>query len=196
MLFLTSVYIGSQFGGYKLYGLYEFIKLIFISNYNYFSMISGVFLGLAIGIYIYMNFEDKKLAKNTLIAGMIISSAGIFLSFVLGQQDQWWIWPKPIFVWMWIFYYGFIMIMISGLRTLTLNYDNMSGFFKKCLHIGAVIGQLTLPIYVMHEIVIPMKKLLEMSGVNGIISLILPMGLFLIAIYLLFRKLYSMYYSS
>ena len=194
--FLLSVYIGNQLSDYKLYGLYEFIKLIFASNYNYFNMISGVFLGLAVGIYIYLNFDSKKLAKHMLITGLILSISGICLSIILGQQELWWIWPKPIYVWMWVFYYGVIMVMISGLRALTLNYEKLGSFFKKGINVGAVIGQLTLPIYVMHEIVIPMKKLLEISGLNGIVSFMLPLALFFTVIYLFSRKLYSIYYAS
>lgn len=194
--FLISVYISSKFSGYQMYGLYEFIKLIFTAKYNYFNMLSGVFLGLAVGIYINRNFESKKLAKNMLITGAVISIVGIFLSFILGQQEQWWIWPKPLFIWMWVFYYGVIMIMISMLRELTLNYEKISIFFKKGINIGAIIGQLALPIYVMHEIVMPMKKLLDITGLNVMISLMLSLGLFFTVIYYSGRKLYSIYHAT
>lgn len=194
--FLISIYIGSQFRGYPLYGFYEFIKLIFTAKYNYFSMLSGVFLGLAAGIYIYRNFESKKLAKDMLIMGAIISVLGILLSIILGHQDQWWFRGKPVFIWMWVFYYGIIMIMISGLRILTLSYEKRSEFIKKYINIAAVIGQLALPIYVMHEIAMPMKQLLDLAGLNIIFSLMLSLGLFFIVIYLSGRKLYSIYYAS
>ncbi|MGJ0490500.1 AMP-binding protein [Methylobacter sp.] len=195
--FLISIYFGKQFSGYQLYGLYEFIKLIFTAKYNYFSMLTGVFLGFAMGIYIYRSFECKKLAKNMLITGTVISMLGVLLSVILGDQDQWWIRGKPVvFVWMWIFYYGVIMLIVSGLRILTLNYERRSEFIKKSINIGAVIGQLALPIYVMHEIAMPMKNLLDIWGFNIIFSLMISLGLFFTIIYLSGRKLYSIYYAS
>lgn len=194
--FSINIYIGRQFGGYSLYGFYEFIKLVFTAKYNYFSMLSGMFLGLTIGIYIDRNFESKKLAKEMLIIGVIISILGILLSIILGHQDQWWFRGKPVFIWMWVFYYGVIMIMISGLRILTFNYEKRSELIKKYINIAAVIGQLALPIYVMHEIAMPMKQLLDLVGLNIIFSLMLSLGSFFIVIYLSGRKLYSIYYAS
>lgn len=194
--FLLSVCIVDNFVYYEYYGLYQLIKLVFVAKYNYFSMLSGVFLGFAVGIYIYRNYESKKLAKNMLIIGLIISIVGIFLSFILGQQEQWWIRNKPVFVWMWVFYYGVIMIMISGLRILTTNYEKLGKNFRNGINICAVIGQLALPIYVTHSIVIPLKNLLEILGVNAILSIMLTLGLFIIAIYFTSRKLYSLYYTN
>lgn len=194
--YLISIFVVHQFSGYQLNGLYEFIKLIFVAKYNYFYMLSGVFLGTVVGIYIYRNFENKKLAKSILITGAVVSLSGVCLSFAMGQQAMWWIWPKPLFVWMWLFYCGIIMMMISGLRVLTLDYENKSTFFKKAINVGAVIGQLALPIYVMHEVVIPMKNLLDTLGLNGIVAIILSLGLFFGVIYFSFRKLYSLYYTG
>ncbi|HAS51701.1 MAG TPA: hypothetical protein DCS21_08135, partial [Gammaproteobacteria bacterium] len=59
----------------------------------------------------------------------------------------------------------------------------------------AVTGILAFPLFVLHEIIVPMKAVLTSYGLSGALSMAVVLSLFAAASYYLFIKLYRASYG-
>ena len=66
--------------------------------------------------------------------------------------------------------------------------NKLSRFLLQTL---SVIGMLAFPLFVLHEMVMPMKAILVSYNVSEIVALLLPMTVFFIVSYLMFRKIHA-----
>lgn len=93
-------------------------------------------------------------------------------------------------------YYGSLCLLMLGLfMTLIPAWSQAQGILRKLLRLALTFGGLALPIYVLHQFVIPVYKVLEILGLPYALSLWLPMGVFLAIMFYMGRRVYRMYGS-
>lgn len=182
-------FIAQPLGELKTSGLMELLKLVLTAKYSYFSMVAGSLLGMSIGIL--LRNKSEKL-NNTLIQGGI---ALLLIAFILadtaGKSTMWFIWPKPIMIWDWVFYFGVVLILIFVFSKLINKYNESNIILKFIYQMLAITGILAFPLFITHELVLPIKFILEYHFSLGGISLLIPITLFVISAFYLYRKIYK-----
>lgn len=197
-LFLASVsyalhmILSSQLGGLTAYGLIEFVKLLFTAKYGYFLMLSGTLLGLAIGMVLDRLADEKRSLDVFYLVGLTLFTIGSVLWSYNILIDPVTNWPtQTTFLWRWLVYAGAVLLMLGFTSRLLDNYDNVSGFQQALLQGLSIIGMLAFPLFVLHELVMPVKAILVTAGVQDALALILPMMAFLALSAVIFRKVHN-----
>lgn len=91
-------------------------------------------------------------------------------------------------------YYGSLCLLMLGLfLTLVPAWARARGGLRVLLRLALSFGALALPIYVLHQFVIPVYKVLEIHGLPYILSLWLPMAVFWAIMFYMGRRVYRMY---
>lgn len=165
--------------------------LLLTGRYNYFVMTAGVLLGLAVGQAIRTE-AIKGLPIRLLSSGLLLVSFAILLSYESGNINYWFTWPKQSFtwtVWYWMFYAGLTLIALSAVNRVNLTENRVS---QVCIQWLSIIGIVAFPLFIGHELVIPLKDTLEALQVVGA----LPISLLLFFLFsgFLVRKIYRAYY--
>ena len=140
--------------------------------------------------------DAGSFARSTSLWGAVIIGFSILASlevygpgFLLDRQSEF-----LITTWSALMYFG-IVCLVLGLSILSLeNWKGMSGAPRAAFRFLILTGNLALPIYAFHQLVIPSKNLLVLSGLNPTVALAVPMALFLLVIGYGMLRLYRMYF--
>jgi hypothetical protein len=194
--FLIYVFMEKTYAGYEVDGVVEYIKLILTAKYSYFSLLTGVFVGLAIGIYYSDNYRNKGLAKLFLKFGAFLLLTGIAGSALVGEWQLWLAPSEKVQLWKWFAFGGLALIVLAVFRVISFRYDTYSSRYRQLLHLLAAPGQLALPLFVAHESVIPLKDLLVALGLAAIPALMFTLSLFAVFVALAVRKIASLYHDE
>lgn len=174
-------------------GLLQYLNLQLTAKYNYFEMSAGVFAGLILGRFIRL-FEGgiDRLVQLLLKACLVLVFFAVILAFEMGHLDLWLQWPKPLYVWSWVLYLGLVCGLLAA--TLRLADSEGSGTLKVLMNIVACVGLLAFPMFIGHELVLPLKSVLGLLGVP--FALLISVGLFMLLAGLAIRHLYRIYYAA
>lgn len=190
------VFFVREFAVLNTEGIFELIKLIFTAKYAYFLMLSGTLLGIAIGLMLQQLSEEKTTLTSFYFLGVTLLITGAIMWMYSNNIDPWNHWPiTTVYIWRWIAYAGVIMILLAFVANLLDTYDDGSKFKQYLLQTFSVIGMLAFPLFVFHEMVMPAKTILMVLGVSSMFALIIPMILFFIGSYAMFRKLHGVSYQ-
>lgn len=169
--------------------------LLLNSNYNYPEIFAGVLLGAAVGSWLRSRLDAGLPFKMILNTGMLLILFALVLSSETSQLDMWFIWPKEVLLWAWPLYLGFSLILFVCLYRYVEVYDLYShAIWSGVLKVVSIFGIMAFPIYAIHSVIVPLKRLLENLGVPGA----LPLSLLVFALVMVFllRKIYSMHYGG
>lgn len=196
VFYSTHVFFISRLGVYKAEGVVEFIKLLFTAKYSYFLMLSGTFVGIAIGLVIH-DIQIKGDDLNSLfIPGLTISMLGVVLSIHVDAFESWMTWPvSNNYIWRWFFYSGVVILLLVYFDRMLQRYNSFGAFKKLSFQALSIIGMLAFPLFILHEMVMPLKAIMYFWGVSGILSLSVPLFAFLLVSGLMFKKLYHFTYA-
>lgn len=165
--------------------------LALTAKYNYFELFAGSLVGAAFG----HSFRESTLRSESLggyaLGGGALVAFSIGLSFEMGSADMWFIWPKGLYLWSWSFYVGLVMLTVAGVGSYLRQAGRQPGFVANLL---SVVGILAFPLFVTHELVLPLRGMLQAWGVPG--SLGIAVLLFFATGAWMLRHLYRLYYSS
>lgn len=169
--------------------------LILTPKYNYLEMSAAVMLGAAAGSWIKETIESGKSIYPLFITGILLVAFSIIISFETGEYEQWFVWPKGLYLWTWPFYLGCILVSFYYLFRYIEKHDidahPVIGFVLRAV---SVIGVMAFPLFIGHELVRPLAELLGIFSIPG--SLIIAMILFFGYSWYLLKKLYGLYYAS
>ena len=185
-----------QIADYKAEGLIELVKLLFTAKYAYFQMLSGSLMGMAVGVSI-QRWLSKGESLNVLnLAGLFVLLAGVIVSLHQPDAGNWFTWPVSTNnIWRWLVYVGLVMLLLAWMESLLVQYEHMGAAARFALQFAAVTGMLAFPMFVLHEMVIPMKSVLTSYGLSGAVSMAAALLLFAASSYYLFMKLYRASYG-
>ncbi|WP_417511587.1 AMP-binding protein [Methylophaga sp.] len=196
MAYCLHVFVIQEFAVLNTQGIFELIKLIFTAKYAYFLMLSGTLLGVAIGFMLKQLSEDKKSLTPFYLLGATILITGMIVWMYVNNIDPWNHWPiKTMYIWRWLTYAGVIMIFLAFTVNILDSYDSGSKTKQYILQAFSIIGMLAFPLFVFHEMVMPAKAILMVFGVSSLVALIVPMILFFIGSYAMFKKLHGVSYQ-
>jgi acyl-CoA synthetase (AMP-forming)/AMP-acid ligase II len=175
---------------YPAEGIVEFIKLLFTAKYSYFLMLTGTMIGISIGMHIRQLIEHKKSLDVYMLIGMMAMLLGFVISVHAGDQQNWLVWPSHYnHIWRWILYAGVILVMLSAIDKVLFQYDYFNRMTRYCIQFFAVIGILAFPLFITHEMVLPIKSVLVYYNMNTTLAMLIPLLLFIGTSYLMFRKI-------
>lgn len=194
--FLASLGFQSWLAPLKLSGPLELVRLMLVAKYNYFAMMSGVLCGVALGHFSREHSESAQTPRQLVVAGLGTTALGVALAASLGDLQLLWSWPSPLRGWKWVFYFGVVMILLGWLWKLRESYEKRRPMTRRLTEIAAAIGQLALPFYVLHELVLPLKALLVRLGTPDPIAVLLALGSFLLTSFFLIRKVLGLVHWS
>ncbi|AJQ92806.1 phosphopantetheine-binding protein [Gynuella sunshinyii] len=167
--------------------------LLLTAKYNYFEMSAGVMLGAAVGNWIRNTIVREGSLKLFGMAGLLLIGLAVILSYEQGQFSFWFIWPKGMFLWTWPFYLGVVIIGITGVYRYATS-QHTHGWFDTFIKVLVVVGVLAFPIFIAHELVMPLKDLLTAMRVPGAFPLTII--LFFTAVAYMVKRLYQVQFGS
>ncbi len=193
LLFYSIHTFGIRYlGVYPAEGVVEFIKLLFTAKYSYFLMLTGTMIGISIGMHIRHLIDNKQSLDVYKLIGLIAILMGFVISVHAGDQQNWLVWPSHYnHIWRWVLYAGVILVMLSVVDKLLFNYDHFNRVMRLFIQFFAVIGILAFPLFITHEMVLPIKSVLVYFNMNGTLAMLIPLFLFVASSYLMFRKIRS-----
>ena len=154
------------------FGVVEFGKLLIAAKYSFFNMSSGMLIGLALGYALATNKGERALTtRSKLLLALGTICLAWLLSVVSGDAGRWLEWPTAtVPAWRWALYFGSCLLLMLGIEHLCAKYP--SKLLAHFVEVLACIGLLAFPLYVLHELVLPLKNILELLGVPNSVALL------------------------
>jgi acyl-CoA synthetase (AMP-forming)/AMP-acid ligase II len=175
---------------YKTEGLVELLKLLLTAKYAYFLMLSGTLAGVGVGVLCRRFLVEKESFSSFYIIGMACVFLGGIISFHIMGGESWLQPVKTNYIWRWITYFGVVLILIASVESMLIRYSRYGKWKRGSMQFLSVMGLLAFPLFVSHEMVIPMKNIiLSMTGHESF-SLLFSISCFLIVTLIMFRKVY------
>ncbi|QEW06246.1 AMP-binding protein [Nitrincola iocasae] len=191
LAYLLDLIVFKPMGLLQTEGIAEFVKLLFSAKYAYFQMLSGSLLGMAVGLTMFRCKQTFSDLSYLFPVGAVLLLLGIVLSIHQTGVDNWFVWPVSTnFIWRWVSYAGFIMILIALTEWSLGYYDKLKPVYRLGFQLLAVTGMLAFPIFVLHELVIPLKTILASYGSIDLFSIAVPIVLIGGICVYLYRSLY------
>ncbi len=171
------------------------VLLMLTAKFNYLEMSAGVLLGAALGHWIKSLVDGGASLRPVAMAGALLMSLGVALSIETGDSAMWWTWPKGLFVWSWPFYAGVVLLLIAGLTGwLARAVEGRRSFGSMLIGLMGTVGLAAFPLFVAHEMVLPLTRWLRNLGVPGSVGIAL--GLFFAASGVLLVKLHRLQHAG
>ena len=175
---------------YKTEGLIELLKLLLTAKYAYFLMLSGTLAGVGMGVLCRRFLLEKESFSSLYIVGIASVFLGGIISIHIGGDESWFQPVNTNYIWRWITYFGVVLILIASVESMLLRYSSYGKWKRGSMQFLSVMGLLAFPLFVLHEMVIPMKGIiLSMTGHESF-SLLFSISGFLIVTLIMFRKVY------
>lgn len=184
-------------GALQSQGFLEFLKLLFTAKYAYFNMLSGTAAGLAVGIWL----GRKDLSSNPygamLPVGIACILLGLMISYHAADLHNWLVWPVSTNkIWRWITYVGVIFLLVHFFKSAFSIYVKLAVVNRYILQFLVVCGILAFPIFVLHELVIPIKNvMIALSSVNSGVALAIGLTICFVPFFLMYKRIYNVSFS-
>ena len=181
----------------QLQSLLEWPRLMLVAGYNVFKMSAVAVGGMAIGLWVAGQPDTREVARLLLIGGglgMAVTALSLLETngaAALASRGSSIFTSLPGL----IFYLSFAAFGTGLFLRLILSWYRLPAALRNVLKLLLVIGGLALPIYVFHGLVIPGKDMLDALGLGGGLALGIPVGLFLLVMAYLGRRLWRMYFD-
>jgi len=181
-------------------GFVQLCRLMLVAKFNYFNMSVGAFSGLAAGYYLYQWSLGKQpladLTRRLLLSGCAVTIVGL-ISVYMDTGSFWALHDAARMpLWKWIFYGGTLLLAASLISVALSNYERYVAPVRVSINLLSVLGQISLVVFVFHNMVLRAKALLVHFGVPGSPALLIPLGLFFGGCGWLMFKLYELYYGA
>lgn len=181
-------------------GFLQLCRLMLVAKFNYLNMSVGALSGVGAGIYLARwaaeNRSLRALAPRMLLVGLLLVGAGTAITFLtyggwegINESGE-----MPIS--RWVFYAGVVLLIMSALALILTAYERIPWILRECLNVTSVLGQLSLPIFVLHRLVLQARHLLMDFGLPKWPALGIPVILFAGFCWWSMSKLYRLYYAK
>ncbi len=178
----------------NLEGFMQLGGLMLEAKYNYFDMSAVVFLGIALGLYVKHLLKMEQKGYHLFGVGLLLIIFGVMVSYETDQINLW-LTVEMTPIWMDITYLGVVTVILSF--ALSYSYRVRKALIPKfTFRLTAVLGTLSLFIYIGHGLVIPFKDLLLAMGLHYLPSISISMIIFIIAIWIPAQRRYRKFYQQ
>jgi hypothetical protein len=163
------------------------------AKFNYFEMTAGVMLGIAAGHWLRALVSAGEGMAKLWQIGSLLMIFSFVLSAEMDQLGLWFVWPKLLYLWLWLFYGGAILVLLSVMFRLTSMESGRAGL-DRFLRSLAIVGIMAFPLYIGSEMTVPFKDFLEALHVPA--PILISLLLFFATFGYLLVRLYKVYYSN
>jgi non-ribosomal peptide synthetase component E (peptide arylation enzyme) len=172
----------------------EAVRLQLVAGYSLFKLAAMSAAGAAVGYWMSRQADTDFVRRRLLLVGGTgalfcgaaqLQAYGTVL-FTRSSQDH-------VSLTGMAFYGSFCLLCLGLFMSLLPGWATAGRGLRALLRLALTFGGLALPVYVFHQLVIPVNKVLEISGVPEGPALLLPLAAFLAAMFYLGRKVYRMY---
>jgi amino acid adenylation domain-containing protein len=181
-------------------GVVELLRLMVVAKFNYFNMSAGALCGLAGGYYLHEWSQGKHaladLSRRLGLAGLVATVFGLGLLYQSTRSFEQIKNAAILPLWKWIFYGGTVLLLASALSVALNAYERSPAPVRIGFNLLGVLGQLSLPIFVCHNLVLRIKGLLVHWGMPGGPAMVIPLVMFFGGFGWVMFKLYQLYYGS
>ena len=174
--------------------LVQLVILSVTAKYNYFEMAMGAFIGIGLGNWLRAGADSKSSPSTPLLQiAALLTAFALIMSHETGETAQWLEWPRPLFLWSWMFYIGAVIGSIGIVHHITTHAADNSRR-QVAANVFATLGVMAFPIFIGHEMVLPLQAIFAAVGIPA--PLLLAMLIFLCPTVYFTVKLYRIYYTS
>jgi acyl-coenzyme A synthetase/AMP-(fatty) acid ligase/acyl carrier protein len=167
------------FAATKPVGILELVKVLFTAKYGFFRMTGYVMIGVLIGWVFRQSHGRAGLVRDLATLGLVLIGLGGLLLYRVQPDDLIDSFNLPE-LWHMSLYAGVTLVLLAGFCLLNRNGGTQVGSgWRKMNAFAIASGILALPIFVGHELVVPLKALLEAAGTPELVALVLPLIAFL-----------------
>lgn len=177
-------------------GFLRLARLMLVAKFSYFAMMKGVLAGIGAGAYLRTHVESAHLSRPLVGAGLATVLIGLLIGGTMGQLHYFFTWPSPLTSWKWLVYFGVILLLLALLFNFRHDYPARGRLFRQAMEALGTVGQLALPFYVFHEIIIPFKAVLHRLGLPDGAATGTSLLVFFVVSYLMIKRVRSLFHSS
>lgn len=174
----------------------EWLRLLLVAKYSYFPMTALVLAGVAIGHWMMKATDVRLFVRQAAMWGAVLMACGLIamtetqgVGILIDREAGAWFSMLSAMT-----YVGFSAVLLAGALWGLEHWRDLPGFGQMAFKGLILLGGLALPVFALHELVIPMKDLLLQAGLPGKIALGLPMAAFFAAIGYGMWRLHKMYF--
>jgi amino acid adenylation domain-containing protein len=176
-------------------GFLQLARLMLVAKYDYFNMSVGTLGGTALGIWLARRQPGGRLSLRLLFGGVLAMLAGLALLYAGTRSFAALSDGTNMGLWRWLFYCGAVLVMAGFLGAAIGRYERMPPALRTVVNLGSVFGQCSLLVFVLHELVLELKALLDTTGLRESITLTVPLLLFVGVCAWVMSKIYRLYYG-
>jgi amino acid adenylation domain-containing protein len=181
-------------------GFLQLCRLMLVAKFSYLTMSIGALSGVGAGIYLARWAAAKRTLRDLFprlsVGGVVLILAGTAMAFLVDGNMQAFIDESAMPVYRWVFYAGTILVLAALLSVVLSRYERVPRIFREPLNIIAVLGQISLPVFIFHQLVLRAKALLVLAGLPDGVALAIPLLIFVGLCWWMMRKLYRLYYAK
>jgi hypothetical protein len=176
-------------------GFMQLARLMFVAKFSYFNLAFGAALGILAGILLR---QQSSLFSGWALLPWAASSIGIGLAMALEATGGLSVILEAadMRLWRWLTYIGLTLFLLACMGWMARMYSGiLTSRTASYMRLLSVIGQCSLPIFVLHGLVLKAKQLLVLTGIPGWLALALPLLIFFAIMTWMIRNLYHLSYG-
>jgi len=154
---------------------FEFLKITFTAKYGYFRMTGFVMVGMAIGYLFRRHHDAPGLLRDMILAGLVLIAFG---GVAVHQSNA----PlsdfNNVYLWHLAIYAGVALLVLSVFVALNRAGGPKNRLINRLNAFAIASGILALPIFVGHEVIGGLKRLLDALGAPDLLSLVGLLSIF------------------
>lgn len=174
----------------------EWVRLMLMAKYSYFSMTALVLVGVLIGSWMMAARDIGLFVRQAVLGGGLVLASGLIIAVethggrvLIDREAEFWSGFTGV-----VIYGGFTALFLGGAVWLLERWERLSAPLHLLAKLLILLGGVALPVYVLHELVIPLKSLLILLGLPGSLALAIPMAGFFVTIGYAMWRLNRMYF--
>lgn len=162
------------------------LKLNLLAYYGYFNLLTMSLLGMAIGIFL----KDFKNNRRQLYSLLIVGLVSALIGALLGGHDNNMTKDFRIFFPQMFFHAGIALLVILAMLMVNNIKGSIGQFLLMIRSILGTVGIMTLPLFILHGYVIPLKRLLVYLGMPTFMALAIPLIAFFFTMWWLAKTIH------
>ena len=169
----------------------ELFKLLLTAKYGFFQMTGYVMIGAAVGWILRQNYSRPDFRSLVVKYAVLSTGLGVLMLFVQPPENVARSFNLPGAPQL-LIYLGVLLGLIACFVHLNRAGGQATGILGRMNGLLILSGILALPIFVGHEIVIPLKDILELTGLPGPLPLAFALGLFMAGLGFAYWRLFRL----
>jgi hypothetical protein len=166
----------------SLPGLLDLGRIVLAEKFSYFKMSAIVFVGMALGYWTHLQRESAALPDARLLqASVLVGAASLLMAVEIHGIEALSVRFAPFHesTLGTVFYVSLAFAVFAALLPVMRAWNSLRAGTRALCQVLIILGFLALPLYALHQAVIPLKDIFVILGLPESIALVLPLAIFL-----------------